>query len=418
MAYRIVETLTNIPYGFVRTFSEVRGYVVGASGNKADDDLKASSRKEDIKDEADLEPMEVAQEHERGLHMFRRSLQDPELSIKIGSFAGLLSVLNYGAAAREQGRAMREVVHLLYMEAVPHIYVCGGASMYRGVLSSVHRYSIRDNAWEVMPSLPTPRRLCAAAVCGNGLYVIGGEMEENAIFSASTHWRNYQQLATVERLSPFNGDWETLPDMPSPRAGCAAASIGSLLYVSGGRVHENVQRTSERFDIHVGRWERLPEVPTARSGCAAVSLFGLLYVIGGKGDDGQILTTMERFDPSIGWWQRMPSTSTPRSACAAGTAAGKIYVVGGFSGLEGVASVEAFDPMIGQWEEHQSMLTWRIGAASATADGKLFILGGKTEMETALQSEYMDVATGRWAWMPLMPERHVYCAGGAALGFC
>jgi len=339
------------------------------------------------------------------------------VALAIGRAAGILAVFQYGACARDHGLAMREVLPLLYANSPSNIYICGGASIFRGVLDSVSRFDMREGIWETVAPMPTARRLCAAAAVRGALYVFGGEFEDAPMWYTDSTWRQYRQLATTESFDAVNGVWKSLPDMPTARAGCSAAGLNGMLYVVGGRIIEMVRATAERFDSSACCWERLPEMPTARSGCSAVAVFGMIYVIGGKGFEGQILSTVERFNPSVGWWQVLPSMPTPRSASAGGAVGGKIYIAGGFNGYEGVDAVDSFDPVTGQWETKAPMQTWRIGAASAIAGGKLFVLGGKTGGDHSLVCESLDPSTGCWSWLPPMPERHVYCAGAAVVGY-
>lgn len=354
---------------------------------------------------------------ERVSNLLCHTLQEPQIALMIGQAAGIPAVSSYGASAREHGLAMRETLPMLYSDSLPNVYICGGASIFRGVLDSVSRFDPRENTWETMAPMPTARRLCAAAAVAGMFYVFGGEYQEPPLWYTDNTWRQYRQLKTAESFDPFTGVWKTLEDMPTARAGCSAAGVRGMLYVFGGRIVEKVRATVERFDTVVGHWERLPEMPTARSGCSSVAIFGLLYAIGGKGSDGQILAAVERFNPGIGWWQVLPPMPTPRSASASGAIGGKIYVAGGFNGLEGVDSVDSFDPVVGHWESKEPMQTWRIGAATAIAGGKLYVLGGKTGGDHALLCEYFDPNTGAWSWLPPMPERHVYCAGAAVVGY-
>lgn len=371
-------------------------------------------------DSASLLSLRLARERrssEKVFNLLSHIMQEPQTALLIGTGAGIAAVFHYGLTARDHGAGMRGVLPRLYASAVPNLYVCGGASIFRGVLDSVSRYHAREGVWESMPPMPTARRLCAAATVAGSLYIVGGEYEEPAMWYSDSAWRQYKQLSTAECFNAFAGQWETLEDMPTARAGCAGAALAGMVYVFGGRIAENVRATAERLDVALGRWERLPGLPTGRSGCAAAPLLGMLYVLGGKGSDGEILGTVERFDAGRGWWQVLPPMPMPRSAAACGAVGGRLFVAGGFNGVEGVEHVDAFDPAVGVWESQAPMQTWRIGAATAVASGRLYVLGGKTGGDHALRCECLDPPTGVWTWLPGMPERHVYCAGGAVVGY-
>lgn len=353
---------------------------------------------------------------ERVLNLLACVMQEPPLALQIGALAGIPATFHYGASARDHGLTMREVLPKLYTSALPQLYVCGGASLFRGVLRAVSRFDAAAGTWQALPPMATARRLCAAAAVGSSLYVMGGEYEEVPLWYNDNIWARYRQVRSVERFEAFSGTWHDVEDMPTARAGCAGAAQNGLVYALGGRIAENVRASVERLDTALGRWERLPNFPTARSGCAAASLLGMLYVLGGKGADGQILASVERFDPSRGWWQVLPAMPTPRSACACGVLGGRLFVAGGFNGMDGLETVDAFDARSGRWEAQPPMQTRRIGAASAVAGGKLYVLGGKTGGDFSLLCERLDPAVGAWEWLPPMLERHVYCAGVAVIG--
>lgn len=358
-----------------------------------------------------------ARSSERILKLLSFIMQDLKIALDIGTVAGIPATFHYGATAREHGAAMREVLPRLCAAAVPDLYVCGGASMFQGVLHAVSRFSFSHGIWEPMPPMPTARRLCAAATVGSSMYVLGGECMDSWLWYETNVWKQYRQLKTTERFDAFAGTWHAVEDMLTARAGCAAASHGGLVYAFGGRISEDVHNAVECLYTEAGSWSHVPNLPTGRSGCAAASLCGMLYVVGGKGVAGQILDTAEVFDPDRGCWHILPPLPTPRSACGCSAVAGKVLAAGGFNGSFGLETVDAFDPATEYWEAVVPMQAWRIGAASVCTGGKLYLLGGKTASDRAPTCECFDLATGIWSSLPAMPDRHVYCAGAAVLGF-
>lgn len=353
---------------------------------------------------------------ERVLNLLAQTTQEPRLAILIGRLAGIPAALQYAAAARELGAVVREILPSLYASASPQLFVCGGASLYRGVLNMVSRLDVATGTWSAIPPMRTARRLCAAAVVGSSLYIAGGEFEDDGMWPRDGASRQFKQVKSVEKFDILAGTWSSAEDMPTARAGCTAAAQSGLLYVFGGRIAETVGAAAERLDTALGRWERLPSLPSARSGCAAATLLGVVYVLGGKGSDGQILASAERFDPCRGRWQVLPPMLTPRSACACGVLGGRLFIVGGFNGMEGLDSVDAFDPLTGCWETQPPMRARRIGAGSVGAGGKLYVLGGKTDGDFSLLCECFDPGVGTWEFLPPMLERHVYCAAAAVIG--
>ena len=178
----------------------------------------------------------------------------------------------------------------------------------------------------------TPRVAAQSA----GIYVVGGHA------SGVT-------LAAVDRLNP-SGQWEQLPPMPTPRHGCAAASVIGILYVFGGANDGGMPLgTAERFDPLLGRWERLPPAPTARHGSACAAAAGKLFCVGGYDGEG-VLSVAERFDPVAGSWERLPPMPTARGRCMAAALEGLIYVAGGTDdGGQELTSFECIDAAFCKW---------------------------------------------------------------------
>merc|ERR1740138_1998475 len=111
--------------------------------------------------------------------------------------------------------------------------------------------------------------------------------------------------------------------MPTARSFCAAAALGTSLYVCGGHAGGPAFDTVERFDSVSGVWEAMPPMPTARFDCAAAVSAGKLYVFGGAAGQNQrqrcrqTLQAAERFDPEAGSWEELRPMPTARRHLAA-----------------------------------------------------------------------------------------------------
>jgi N-acetylneuraminic acid mutarotase len=127
----------------------------------------------------------------------------------------------------------------------------------------------------------------------------------------------------------------------------AAASIGTTIYVVGGRVapfpYENYDAL-DAYDTVTRIWTQLPGMPTACGGLGAAALDGKLYAIGGEFPS--VYAQVEEYDPTTQAWRRMKDMLTPRHGVAAVTVNGWIHVVGGGRrlGTLGTTANEAFKP--------------------------------------------------------------------------
>merc|ERR1719510_319200 len=103
------------------------------------------------------------------------------------------------------------------------------------------------------------------AACVNGmLYVIGGVHSTEAPLPLEE-----RPSAMAEALAPSAAAWTRLPDMSSPRCGCAATALGKALCVLGGAGHLGEALASvEVFDYDEGHWSCLPDMITPRKDLA------------------------------------------------------------------------------------------------------------------------------------------------------
>eukprot|EP00747_Dinoflagellata_sp_TGD_P169116 gnl/TRDRNA2_/TRDRNA2_197227_c0_seq1.p1 gnl/TRDRNA2_/TRDRNA2_197227_c0~~gnl/TRDRNA2_/TRDRNA2_197227_c0_seq1.p1 ORF type:complete len:429 (+),score=66.61 gnl/TRDRNA2_/TRDRNA2_197227_c0_seq1:118-1404(+) len=246
------------------------------------------------------------------------------------------------------------------------LYVVGGDDSDFDAVASASCFDPAVGSWDSLPSMPTPRFGCAVAAAAGALYVVGG-------------YGPWHRLAAVERFDCMRRRWERLPPLPTPRFECAAAALGGCVYVVGGcgdsadGMADARSSANERFDPNTGRWEQLPQMPTPRSGCAAAVAGGKLYVFGGSIDDylgGEqaVVATVECYDPRAMKWQVLTPMPTARTMCAAVAVAGRLFVVGGYnSEFEPVASVECFDPGTESWRRLPQLLTPVACCAAASA---------------------------------------------------
>ena len=104
------------------------------------------------------------------------------------------------------------------------------------------------------PNVPTPRGYLAAAIGSDGkVYAIGG--------FAPPGWN------VVEALDRSTMTWDTsLPPLPTPRYGLAAASLDGKIYTVGGAAwHVPASDAFEIFDTTTQQWSSGPSLPTPRA---------------------------------------------------------------------------------------------------------------------------------------------------------
>ena len=179
------------------------------------------------------------------------------------------------------------------------IVVAGGFVASGGNSRRVDAYSPARDSWRRLPDLPVSVDHAAAASWRGKFYVVGG-------YGAD---RRPLRAAYV-----FDGTgWRLLPRPPDGRAAAAAAATSAgKLYVVGGRTDTGLAREMLVLDLRTLRWSKTAG-PTGREHLAAASLGGVVYVLGGRraGYDTNV-ATLESYDPRTR--QLAPAAADPASA--------------------------------------------------------------------------------------------------------
>jgi len=133
---------------------------------------------------------------------------------------------------------------------------------------------LRTLRWRAVQG-PRPREHLAATALGGRVFALGGRI--GASYDTS--------VATVEAYDPRTSRWTRLPDLPDPRGGTGAASIGGMLVSAGGESSTGTFETVWALRPG-GRWRRLPDLPTPRHGVGVVALRGRVWVVAGGPEPG------------------------------------------------------------------------------------------------------------------------------------
>jgi N-acetylneuraminic acid mutarotase len=157
-------------------------------------------------------------------------------------------------------------------------------------------------------------------------------------------------VADFSVYDPATDSWTILADLPAPLDHLAAAAVGGIFYVLGGRANGVLSPAVRAFDPATNTWSRKADMPTARGGVAGAALGGKIYVIGGEGNpesgSNGVFDDNEAYDPATDTWQVLAPIPVPRHGTGAAALDGRIIVPGGatLQGFGPVDTVEAFTP--------------------------------------------------------------------------
>ena len=246
------------------------------------------------------------------------------------------------------------------------IVVVGGfvSSGANSALADV--YSIPENRWRRLPSLPVSVDHAAAAAAQGRVYVLGGYGADR---------RPLRTAFVLER-----GRWRRLAQLPEPRAAAAAAVAGGRLYVVGG-VEERggLARIVLVLDLATGRWSRAPG-PTAREHLAAAASGGRVYAVGGRSAGYDTNTrAFEVYDPAARRWSRLPRLPAARGGTGAAVVGGRLVSVGGEAPSGTIASVYAFDLRARRWRQLADLPTPRHGLGVVAHRDRVYAVAGGPE---------------------------------------
>jgi len=245
-------------------------------------------------------------------------------------------------------------------------------------------------SWQTLPNLPAPRAAFATASSSDYIYVIGGENADGV-------------LGSVARYDARAGVWTERSAKPTPVTDVRAVRIGDKLYVPGGRTDStNVTNVFERYDPRAERWETLKPLPAPRSGYALAALEGKLYLFGGW-DGTTYRHEVYEYDPDRDTWRELVSMPTARAFAEAGVVEGNIYVIGGENDQGPLANNEVYTPAQEDdqpWSTRAPMPMPRTRFGSATALSIVHVVGG----DTAAPPLHYETPTDRWETLAPPPE--------------
>jgi non-specific serine/threonine protein kinase len=234
-------------------------------------------------------------------------------------------------------------------------------------LDRLYRFDPDTGGYEAVAPLPMRVDHPAFAAHGDSLYVFGG-------------WSD--GVPTARSFELDDGRWEELPEMPTARAGAAAAVVGNEIVVIGGTLADHTSgaldgsRTVESFDLEQRRWRSLPDMPTPRHHHAAVAVGHVITVVGGRDGDRFSVATVEQLDTATDRWVEARPLPLAVGATTAVAVDGEVVVTGGGDDAGGWVTPATWRLRDGAWQRLPDLAVPRHGHGMAAADGVVYVFGG------------------------------------------
>jgi non-specific serine/threonine protein kinase len=182
-------------------------------------------------------------------------------------------------------------------------------------IASDRVFALRGATWVELPHLNRPRAAGAAAVVGNKIVVMGGQADGKL----------------VTQTEVFDGtSWTDAAPIPTPRDHLAAVSDGRMVYAVGGRLRSADKNLGslERFDPATGEWQKLPDMPTPRGGLGAAMVGDTIITMGGE-SAVDVFNTVESFNTTSSTWTSLPPMRTPRHGMGVVAIGTSVYAMDG-----------------------------------------------------------------------------------------
>ena len=220
-----------------------------------------------------------------------------------------------------------------------------------------------ESSWQERAQMPTRRAHAALVATADQLLAIGGRTPEGV-------------TGAVEAYDPEEDIWTPRSEKPLAVAYVGAATIGSAVYVPGGRDAEGRPlRIVEVYDPQGDAWSRVSPLPEPRCAYALVPHEDKLYLFGGW-DGDRYVSTAYVYDPEADSWSVLPPMDSARGFAGAASLDGEIYVVGGYDGRRELTDCAAYDPTTSTWRECAPLTVGRGGLGVIAAGGQLYAVGG------------------------------------------
>jgi hypothetical protein len=277
----------------------------------------------------------------RPLYMLPAPLRDPAYTALGGDRFVMLGGLN-GADVSVAGVELADLRGVLHTAALPgpqhdaqaallggKVYVFGGGDTTE--LDHILMYDPSGGQTSPTGALSVPQSDVAVAQAGGTAYVVGG-FDGTHYLNTIVAWRPGSKPAVVARV-------------PEGLRYAAVTIAGSDLFVLGGVTPAGTSDAIYRFDLTTHRVRRLGTLPHPTEHGNAVTLGSMIYLVGGRGPNTTDQTAaIYAVDPATGRVRPAGRLPQPTSDAAVMTIGRAIVVAGGQSPSGTLAGVGELVP--------------------------------------------------------------------------
>lgn len=178
-----------------------------------------------------------------------------------------------------------------------HLIVAGGmtGSALKDQTSAVEVMDTTTLVWSVVASLPHPYRRASATVCGDRVYILGGENGNIKMKSVLT----CSLTELVQSSSSSSSVWDGIADAPVYRSTCAAVN-GELLMFGGCDKRYKPTSAIRKYNYETNSWDLMNSIPSPKYNClVAVLPSKEVMVVGGSSSTVEVEVEVDTFTFSL-----------------------------------------------------------------------------------------------------------------------
>ena len=161
-----------------------------------------------------------------------------------------------------------------------HLIVAGGTTgpYTTDSINTVEVMDIKTLVWSTVASLPHPYYFVSATICGDQIYMLGGDDDKDKTKSVLT----CSLTELLQSSASSSSVWHRVADAPAYWSTCAAVN-GQLLAVGGCDERHKATAAIHKYNQRTNTWDHISDMLTARYGClVAVLPTNEMMVVGGK----------------------------------------------------------------------------------------------------------------------------------------
>ena len=172
-----------------------------------------------------------------------------------------------------------------------HLIVAGGTTgkYTTDSINTVEVMDIKTLVWSTVASLPHPYHFASATICGDHLYMLGGNDDKDKTKSVLTCSLTELLQSSSSSLSV----WYRVADAPAYYSTCAAVN-GQLLAVGGGDEYDGATTVIHKYNQRTNTWDHISDTPSAKYFChVAILPTNEMMAVGGAVSFGSFSDKVE-----------------------------------------------------------------------------------------------------------------------------